>query len=269
MAPVTAHRGAHASRTRPRSAQRRREDALLKRYAQTREPELREQLIEAYLPLARSLALRYRGGSEPLEDLIGVASVGLVKAIDGFDPGRARPFTAYAVPTILGELRRYFRDHAWSVHLPRGLGELTMAVEDARSRLTEFLGRTPAVGEIAAKLDVSEENVLEAMHAVEARRVLSLDVPAVQGEEHSPPAVDSVPSVELGYDAVEAAMAAAGAGLDSREWGVLRLKFVDGLTQYEIAGRLGVSQMQISRVMRKALGKLLTAVRGDQLGAPV
>jgi RNA polymerase sigma-B factor len=263
MAPITVQKGDQKNRTRLRAEQRRREDLLLREYARTRSQATREKLVESFLPLARSLAMRYRGGSEPLEDLVGVANVGLVKAIDGFDPSRGRPFTAYAVPTILGELRRHFRDHVWSLHLPRGLGELTMAVDDSTSRLTETLGRPPTVAEIASKLDTSEESVLEAMHASEARKTLSLDVPAVRGEEDSAPAVESVQSIEFGYDGVEAAMAADDAGLDDREWRVLRLKFVDGMTQYEIAELLGVSQMQISRVMRKALGKLLGAVRGE------
>jgi RNA polymerase sigma-B factor len=245
-----------------RARQRGREDALLHEYASTRSPATRERLVESFLPLARSLAMRYRGGSEPLEDLVGVANVGLVKAIDGFDPDRGRPFTAYAVPTILGELRRHFRDHVWSVHLPRGLSELTMAVDEATSKLTESLGRSPKVSEIAAKLEVTNEQVLEAMHASDARKTLSLDMPAMRGEEDSAPAVDSLSSFELGYDGVEAAMAAQEAGLDEREWRVLELKFGNGMTQYEIADLMGVSQMQISRVMRKALKKLLAAVSG-------
>ena len=245
------------------AAQRRHEDLLLRRYATTRSPVLRERLVEAFLPLARSLALRYRGGSEPIEDLIGVANLGLVKAIDGFDPERSRPFTAYAVPTMLGELRRHFRDHVWSVHLPRSLGELTLAVEEMVGMLTEELGRSPTVAEIATALAVEEEQVLEAMHAGMARKTLSLDAPELKGEEDSAPAVESVESVELGYDGVEAGLAAFAAGLDDREWRVLRLKFASGMTQYEIAERLGVSQMQISRVMRKALRKLLAAVQGQ------
>jgi RNA polymerase sigma-B factor len=257
----------HGLRRRGRAARRAHEDVLLRRYAETRSEAVREQLIECFIPLARSLAARYRGGSEPLEDLIGVANIGLLKAIDGFDPDRRRPFTAYAVPTILGELRRHFRDHVWSLRLPRGLGEMTMAVDETVARLTEELGHTPSVTEIADALEISEEAVLEAMHAAQARRILSLDVPVVRGDDESAPAVESVESFELGYDGVEARMAAREAGLEPREWWVLRLKFVDGLTQYEIAERLGVSQMQISRVMRRALRKLLDAVRGRELEA--
>ena len=267
MTAPTVQRGTPGASPGARAEQRRSEDALLRRYAATRSEALRAELVESFLPLARSLALRYRGGSEPLDDLVGVANLGLVKAIDRFDPSRGRPFTAFAVPTILGELRRHFRDHVWTVHLPRGLGEMAMAVDGAVSQLTENLGRTPTVAEIAETLNVSEENVLEALQAGEARKTLSLDAPAMRGQDESAPAVDSVKSVELGYDAVEADMAAADAGLDDREWRVLRLKFVEGLTQYEIAEQFGVSQMQISRVMRKALNKLLAAVGGAETGA--
>ena len=256
-------------RQRSRAEQRRREDLLLRRYAATRSPAVRDELVRALMPLARSLAMRYRGGSEPLEDLVGVANLGLVKAIDRFDPERGRPFTAFAVPTILGELRRHFRDHVWTVHLPRGLGELTMALDDATGRLTESLGRSPTVAELAAELNVGTEEVLEGMHAGEARKTLSLDAPANRRDEDSGPAIDSVRSEEHGYDAVEARLASRVANLDEREWRVLRLKFVDGLTQYEIADQLGVSQMQISRVMRKALHKLLAAVRGAEPPVPV
>ena len=269
MQAVTIARGLDEESTRSRAEQRRREDVLLRRYAATRSDALRDQLVRAFLPLARSLAMRYRGGSEPLEDLVGVANLGLVKAIDRFDPARGRPFTAFAVPTILGELRRHFRDHVWTVHLPRGLGELTMALDAATSRLTESLGRSPTVAELAAELEVSTEAVLEAMHAGEARKTLSLDAPSSRGDEDSGPAIDSVRSDEYGYDAVEAGLAANVANLDEREWRVLRLKFVDGFTQYEIADQLGVSQMQISRVMRKALHKLLDAVQGAEPPVPL
>jgi RNA polymerase sigma-B factor len=252
-----------------RVRKRRREEVLLKRFARSRSEALRAELVESFMPLARSLAMRYRGGSEPLEDLVGVANLGLVKAIDRYDPERGRPFTAFAVPTILGELRRHFRDAVWSIHVPRGLGELAMGLDDAVSRMTEKLGRTPTVAELAEVLDVTEENVLEAMHATEARRTLSLDAPLRREDDQGATAVEAVGSVERGYDGVEAKLAASRAGLDDREWRILWLKFVESKTQYEIADELGVSQMQISRVMRKALRKLLDAVRGGASVPPV
>lgn len=235
----------------------------MRRFAETGDDSIREELVERFMPLARSLALRYRGGSEPLDDLLQVANLGLVKAIAGFDPSRGKPFTAYAVPTILGELRRHFRDHVWPVHLPRSLQERTLDVEDATTRLTEELGRFPTVAQIAERLDVEQEDVLDAMRADDARRTLSLDAPRRRDEDDPAPAVEALPSAEPGYDTVEASLSARAAGLDGREWQVLRLRFVDNLNQYEIGERIGVSQMQVSRIIRGALRKLLGAVRGE------
>ena len=239
------------------------EGELLRRYADTRCPELRDELVNRFMPLARSLAMRYRRRSESLDDLIQVASLGLIKAIDGYDPGRGRPFTAYAVPTVLGELRRHFRDHVWNVRLPRGLQELTMSVDEATNSLTEELGRVPSAAEIGERLEISTEDVLEALEASHARRTMSLDAPRV-AEEDAVPTVETIGSAEGGYERVEADLTAERAGLDDREWEVLRLRFVDELTQREIGRRLGVSQMQISRISRAALWKLLNAVRGGE-----
>lgn len=267
-------RGSSGKRVRRRQSdrvspeQRSAEDALLREYALTRSEAVREQLTSRFMPLARSLAMRYRGGTEPLEDLVQVASFGLIKAIDGYDPKRGKPFTAYAVPTMLGELRRHFRDNVWSVHLPRSLQERTIAVENEASKLTEELGRHPTPLQVAERLELSEEEVTEALRADQARRTVSLDVPRRRDGEDSAPLVESVADSELGYDRVEAeAAATACAALDEREWQVLRMRFEEGLNQYEIGNRLGVSQMQISRVMRRALRKLLDAVRGGEPAA--
>ena len=239
------------------------ENDLLRSYAETGDPALKEELVCRFLPLARSLALRYRGASEQLEDLIQVASLGLVKALDGFDLERGRSFIAYAAPTILGELRRHFRDRVWEVRLPRGLQERTMAVSEAAGALSDELGATPTVSQIATRLDLDDEEVSEALQADEARRTLSLDVPRNRQDRESLPMVETVGRAELGYDAVEAQLAAEGAPLDDRERRVLKLRFEDDLNQYEIGRRLGVSQMQVSRIMRRALRKLLVAVQGD------
>lgn len=245
------------------------EDALLERYAESRDPVLREELAARFMPLARSLAMRYRRQTESLDDLVQVASLGLIKAIDGFDPERGRPFPAYAVPTILGELRRHFRDHVWNVRLPRGLQELTMKVDDAAATLTEELGRFPTPAQIAERLGVGTEEVLESLEASHARRTLSLDAPRLADEE-SAPTIETIGSSEGGYDRVESQLASEDADLDEREWKVLRLRFVEQMTQYEIGAQLGVSQMQISRISRRALWKLLNAVRGeDEAGARV
>ena len=238
------------------------EETLLRRYASRHDPRVREEIVRRFMPLARSLAMRYRRRTESLDDLVQVANLGLVKAVEGYDPGRGTPFAGYAVPTILGELRRHFRDHVWNVRRPRGLQELTMRVDDATGNLTEELGRVPTPVEIADRLDVTPEAVLEAIEAGHARRTLSLDAPRI-AEAESTPAVDLIETAESGYDRVEAQLASDSAGLDEREWRVLRLRFVDELTQREIGQMLGVSQMQISRISRQALWKLLTAVSGD------
>jgi RNA polymerase sigma-B factor len=240
------------------------ETELLRRYAETHDPRLKEELVKRFLPLARSLALRYRGASEQLEDLIQVASLGLVKALDGFDLERGRSFIAYAAPTILGELRRHFRDRVWELRLPRGLQERTMAVQEAAQKLGEELGRTPTVAQIAERLELTEEEISEALQAEEARRTLSLDVPRSREDSESVPMVETVGAAESGYDRVEAQIAAEGAPLTDRERTVLRLRFEEDLNQYEIGRRLGVSQMQVSRIMRKALRKLLEAVQAGE-----
>ncbi len=245
------------------------EEVLLRRYATERSPALREELVRRFMPLARSLAMRYRRQTESLDDLVQVAGLGLVKAIDGFDPARERPFAAYAVPTILGELRRHFRDHVWNVRLPRALQERTMKIESATAALTDEIGRYPTPAELADHLDLTVEDVLEALEADHARRTLSLDAPRRSEEEESTPGVETLESVEHGYDRVESQMAAHSAELDEREWAILRMRFVDNLTQREIAAEFDVSQMQISRISRGALWKLLTAVNGDETAEPV
>ena len=226
---------------------------------------LKEELLRpAYLPLARSLALRYRATPEPLEDLIQVASLGLVKALDGFNPERGKSFNAFAAPTILGELRRHFRDRVYELRLPRDLQDRTMAVRAAASALSDELGRTPTVSQIAERLELSEEEVLETFVADSARRTLSLDAPRRLEDEEPEPMIETVGDQEAGYERVEVQLAAEGAQLTERERAVLRLRFEDDLKQREIGRRLGVSQMQVSRVMRTALRKVLEAVQEDR-----
>ena len=239
------------------------EARLLRRYAATRDPALKEELVHRLLPLARSFALRYRGAPEQLEDLIQVASLGLVKALEGFDPERGKSFVAYAAPTILGELRRHFRDHVWEIRVPRGLQERIAAVREAVAELSDEMGRSPSVSQIAERLKLSEEAVWEALQAEDSRRTLSLDTPRSHDDGESVPMVETLGSTDHGYDAVEVQLAAEDATLDEREREVLRLRFEEDLTQYEIGRILGVSQMQVSRIMRRALRKLLGAVQGE------
>jgi RNA polymerase sigma-B factor len=239
------------------------ENEIVREYAETRDPLLREEAVERFLPLARSLALRYRGSSEQLDDLIQVACLGLLKALDRFDPERGKAFVAYAAPSILGELRRHFRDRVWELRLPRGLQERTMEVQEATAELSDELGRSPTPSQIAQRLKLSEEEVTDALQAEQARRTLSLDAPSGAGDEDTAPVVETVGAVEMGYEAVETQAAARDAELTEREARVLRLRFDENLTQYEIGDAIGVSQMQVSRIMRGALRKLLEAVQGD------
>lgn len=248
----------------PRSERRRHREAdLLRRYAETRDAALREELVVRFLPLARSLAARYRRRTEPFEDLVGVANLGLLKSVDGYDPLRGTSFTAYAVPTILGEIRRHFRDHVWNIRLPRGLQELSMKVDGATEELVVQLGRMPTAAQVAERLGSSSEEVLDAMAAAQARQTNSLDAPRYDRQGCSRPAVEALGAGDAGFDRVEAQLACEDAGLDEREREVLELRFECELTQRQIGDMLGVSQMQVSRISRGALWKLLVAVQGQ------
>jgi RNA polymerase sigma-B factor len=218
----------------------------------------REEFIERYMPLARSLALRYRRASEPLDDLIQVASVGLVKAVDRWDAGRGLAFSSYAVPTILGELRRYFRDSTWDVRPARDLQELCLAVEEAREKLWGRLGRSPTVADLAERLDRSPEEIIEALQATEGRSVRSLDAPVHDEEYDSASAGDLIGSDDAEFERVEAGVTLERLTgiLDERAQEILRLRFQEDLLQSEIADRVGCSQMHVSRIIRASLEKL-------------
>jgi RNA polymerase sigma-B factor len=241
------------------------EKLLLERYAQKPRRDLEEELVRRFTPLARSLAMRYRGGAEPTEDLLQVASLALVKALRGYDPSRGRRFAPYAAPTILGELRRHFRDHAWRLHMPRSLQERSLAVERASAALGDELGRTPSVPQIAARVNLSEEDVLDVLQARASQRAASLDMPVHRDDSESVPTVETIGSEDGGFDRVEAQMAVERCGsLEERERAVIEMRFNEDLNQYEIGERLGISQMQVSRLLRRALAKLLETVQGDE-----
>jgi RNA polymerase sigma-B factor len=218
----------------------------------------RDALIERYMPLARSLALRYRRASEPLDDLVQVASVGLVKAVDRWDPDRGLAFSSYAVPTILGELRRYFRDSTWDVRPARDLQELCLAVEEAREKLWAKLGRSPTVADLAERLERPQEDIIEALQATEGRSVRSLDAPVHDEEEDSASAGDLIGRHDAEFDRVEAGVTIERLTgvLDDRAKEILRLRFQEDLLQSEIAERVGCSQMHVSRIIRSSLEKL-------------
>lgn len=241
------------------------EESLLSEYAQDRRPELEEELFMRFQPLARSLAMRYRNSGERNEDLLQVANLALVKALRGYDPERGKRFAAYAAPTILGEIRRHFRDHSWRLHMPRSLQERTLEVERTTNELGDELGRAPTASEVAERAGISEEDVIDVYQARQAQRSMSLDMPVHRDEAESVPMIETVGSVEGGFDGVEAQLAIEQVSdLDEREQEVIRMRFEDGLNQYEIGEKLGISQMQVSRIMRRGLAKLLEAVQGHE-----
>ena len=231
---------------------------LFIRWQQHGDRRAREALVERYLPLARKLARRYSGAREPFDDLLQVASLGLVKAVDRFDIDRGTAFSSFAVPTILGELKRYFRDLGWSVHVPRGAQEQALKVEDAQQMLTARSGRPPSVHELAQYLELSVEDVLEALETAAAHHSSSLDIARDDGEGESGTLVDAYGEEDDRFEIVEASatIATAARHLSPRERRVLALRFVEDLTQTQIAETIGVSQMQVSRILRRALARL-------------
>ena len=233
-------------------------------------PAARAAAVDAFLPLVRSLARRYRRGEEPLEDLEQVASLGLLKAIDGFDPERGTTFLSYAVPTITGELRRHFRDKGWTIRVPRELQELNLKLTREQEAATTQLGRPPTPAELAARLGVSVERVLEAREATHAMRPLSLDRPAQADDgEGGDTLVDRFGSLDAGYRRAEDAVTVDDllGRLPDRERRVVELRFHEDLTQSEIGKRIGVSQMHVSRLLHRALAELNgMATRGDPIG---
>jgi len=240
------------------------EKHLLVRYHTERSPQVREELVKRFIPLARSLANRYTGGPEPTDDLQQVASLGLVKAIEGFDPTLGYNFASYAAPTILGELKRHFRDRGRQVHLPRGLQERIALIERAADDLPSKLQRAPSAADVAAHTGLEIEEVLEAMEAASARRPYSLDA-TVGPDEDAAALVDTLGHVDASYETVEygEAIGRTLALLPDRERMILHLRFVEDLTQSEIATRVGISQMHVSRLLRRALEAVRAQVKDD------
>ncbi|MGZ4402428.1 MAG: SigB/SigF/SigG family RNA polymerase sigma factor, partial [Gaiellaceae bacterium] len=225
----------------------------------------RDELFERYEPLARKLARRY-AGREPLEDLVQVASLALLKAIDRFDPERGTAFSSLAVPTILGELKRYFRDVGWFAHVPRGMQELTLKVQEARTRLSATSGRSATAQDLAAYLELPLEDVVEALYAAEAHHASSIDVQLDDGLEEGATLLDTLGAEDERFAYVEDAVTIAGglSGLSKLERRVLGMYFLEELTQAQIGQQIGVSQMQVSRILRRATDRLreLTAPEG-------
>ncbi len=227
----------------------------------------RAALVARFMPLARSLARRYERSSEPFDDLLQVASLGLLKAIDRFEPERGNAFVSFAVPTILGELRRYFRDCCWDVHVPRGTQERTLKLEEAQRKLTGDRGRPPSVGELAQYLELDREQVLDALSAAQAYDTLSLDAPrTTPGGDDTTTYAELIGEVDARYDLVDDGVTIARAleHIPERERLVLALRFGEDLTQSEIAERIGVSQMQVSRLLRRALEQIRILARAAE-----
>lgn len=261
--------GTAAANTSARRAPLRRCDGqeLLVRYRQTGDVRLRDQAIEWFMPLARRLAARYHRRQEPFEDLVQVACVGLVKAVERWDPERGIRFSSFAVPTISGELRRHFRATAWNLHVPRGVQEDALRVRDATGRLTHELGRAPLVSELGEATGLDVEAIAEALHARAVQATTSLDQPSGHVPDDGDATLGEHVGVEdEGFDLVEhsAVLEALLRTLPRREREVLFLRFARDMTQSEIAERIGCSQMQVSRILRRTLARLSERVEQQE-----
>ncbi|HEY6538423.1 MAG TPA: SigB/SigF/SigG family RNA polymerase sigma factor [Candidatus Dormibacteraeota bacterium] len=230
---------------------------LFAEYAKTRDPKVQEQLVPQYAALVRSLARRFAGRGEPLEDLEQVGYLGLIAAINRFDPTLGLEFTTFATPTILGEIKRYFRDKSWAVRVPRRLQETYARVVRTQQELSQELGRGPTVPEIATRLELEPDEVLQALEAGPAQRALSLESPSGSGDGEGELG-DRLGAEDENLSRIELQNMLAGAmrHLTPREREIMVLRFVEQLPQTEVAHRLGISQMHVSRLQRAALAQL-------------
>lgn len=230
-------------------------NSLFRTYKENRDPKVKNEIVGAYMDLVHSLARRFANRGEPLDDLVQVASMGLLKAIDRFDPERGVQFTTYAVPTIVGEIRRYFRDRASAIRVPRGLRERSYMLNTAIQKFSQEFGRTPNVREIASAVGISEEDVIEGLESNEASTIASLDTTTDEGDLSL---LDIVGGEDKTLRLLDERLSLAGAmsTLGSREQNLLYLRFIEGLSQTEIAERLEISQMHVSRLLRRTLQSL-------------
>ena len=231
---------------------------LLRRYHEEGDLQAREQLIEQYMSLVRSLARRYSYRGEQLEDLVQIGAIGLIKAIDRFDLERGVELTTYATPNIIGEIKRHFRDKGWSVRVPRGLQELNVKLSRLIEELTVQLERSPTIPELAQAAGVEQEEVLEALETGQAYATLSLSAPSGGGDDSDLDPLESLGTEEHEYEVSEdrAVLAPGLRVLDDRERRILHLRFYEGLTQSQIAQQVGISQMHVSRLIRRSLEKI-------------
>lgn len=241
-----------------RSARDAEDRSLIRRCQNDPSPHVRRETVEAFMPLARSLARRYHRGEEPLEDLEQVAALGLLKAIRGFDPDRGSAFASFAVPTIVGELRRHFRDKGWAIRVPRDLQELALAVQRKADTMATEMGHPPTGQQIADKLGRDVEAVLEAREALRAMRPASLDRPSAAGDDEDESPLARIGSIDPGFERTEEAVTIGRLvrDLPDRERTILALRFGGDLTQSEIGEQLGISQMHVSRLLRRTIEEL-------------
>ncbi len=239
---------------------------LLRRYHEDGDLQAREQLIEQYMSLVRSLARRYSYRGEQLEDLVQIGAIGLIKAIDRFDLERGVELTTYATPNIIGEIKRHFRDKGWSVRVPRGLQELNVQLSRLVEQLTVQLSRSPTIPELAKAAGVEEEEVLEALESGRAYTSLSLSVGGGGGDDDDLDPLESLGTEEHQYEVSEdrAVLAPGFKVLDARERKILQLRFFEGLTQSQIAQQVGISQMHVSRLIRRSLEKIRETIAEDE-----
>jgi len=218
---------------------------------------VRDRLVEMHLPLVEHLARRFRNRGEPLDDLVQVATIGLIKSVDRFDPERGVEFSTYATPTIVGEIKRHFRDKGWAVRVPRRLQELRLSLSTATGELSQRLGRAPTVHELAGHLKLTDEEVLEGLESANAYSTLSLDVPD-QGDDDAPAVADALGSDDEALEGVEyrEALRPLLAELPAREKKIVLLRFFGNMTQSQIADEIGISQMHVSRLLARTLAQL-------------
>lgn len=243
-----------------------RDGRLFERYRDPGDPVDREALVRRFMPLARQLARRFAGGREPYEDILQVACLALLGAIDRFDPARRVAFSSFATPTMVGAIKRHYRDATWVVRVPRELKERALAVDDAGRRLTGAHGRAPSVGELAAAVQAGEEQVLEAQLALDAYTTASLEPGSGDEDSRGDAFAEALRYEDPGYERVEQRVALDGLLelLTRREREVLRLRFQEDLCQREIGERIGVSQMHVSRILRGALQTLTRLADGQR-----
>lgn len=242
------------------------ERQLLERLRNNGDKAAREELITRYLPLVRSLARRFMSRGQPLEDLVQVGSIGLIKAIDRFDLERGVELSTYATPTIMGEIKRYFRDKGWAVKVPRALQDLNVRLNKAIEHMTVELQRSPTISELAAQTGVSEEEVVEALESGRAYSSVSIFSGGSSEDEESLELLDCLGQEEQAYDVFEQrrVLAPAMERLDPRERLILHLRFFEGMTQTQVATRIGISQMHVSRLIRKSIDSLREAMTEQQ-----